>query len=152
VKVTKAQHTAASKPLAHASSVAGRPTTRPASPSPAPGHQVVQAQVTVPPSASPSVTPDQDAPRIISASITPKQIHSGDNVVGTVVTSANVDQVVASLDGVSQALTKVAAGHFTYAYQVPLLPAWIHGVYTIQVVATTASGASTQQEVSIEVP
>ncbi|MGH7757327.1 MAG: hypothetical protein ACREM8_13730 [Vulcanimicrobiaceae bacterium] len=93
-----------------------------------------------------------DGPRIIDMNLSSTVVHSGDTVVGHVHTSADVARVIASIEGFSQPMDKVGAGRFELTYHVPPLPFWIHGNYTIHVVASAPNGRSAQRAIIITLP
>jgi hypothetical protein len=92
-----------------------------------------------------------DAPVIVSVSITPQSVGAGDTVYGSVVTSSNVASVVATVQGATAAIPKVGMGRFALSYRLPnLIPPFMHGSYTVVVVARNVDGVATSRSVAVE--
>ena len=96
-----------------------------------------------------SSAPAVPTPKIISLHLSETQIHVGDVVRGSVVTTPNVDSVVVHLAVFKMQLPMISAGHFAVAYTVPNIPFFFKGKYRIDVVARTTYGTEDHRSVNI---
>lgn len=101
-------------------------------------------------SAVPRLPPDA-APRILSIAISKRAVQPGDRVTGSVLTSSNVASVEARIGGYAVTLSKVGVGRFTFTYTVGPLPWFIHGNYTMLVIARNTRGDAVRTSVPLTV-
>lgn len=134
----------APKPTAKPSPVA----TPSAAPSPAPARSV--AALPLAPKSVERLAPDAP-PQILDVAVSQTTVQPGDRVVGRVVTSSNVASVEARIGGYSVALAKVGVGRFELAYTVGPLPWFLHGDFTMQVIARNTRGDKTTRAVPLKV-
>lgn len=111
------------------------PTVTPSA-SPAPTHA---AALLPPPQKVPRLAPDA-APQILDVAVSETSVHSGDQVFGRVVTSSNVASVEARIGDYAVNLVKVGVGRFELTYTVGPLPWFVHGNFTMQVIARNTRG------------
>lgn len=78
-------------------------------------------------------------------------VQPGDRVFGRVVTSSNVASVEARIGGYAVSLVKTGVGRFELAYTVAPLPWFIHGNFTMQVIAHNTRGDTTTRAVPLTV-
>jgi len=78
-------------------------------------------------------------------------VHPGDHVFGRVVTSSNVASVEARIGGYAVSLVKVGVGRFELRYTVGPLPWFIHGNFTMQVIARNTRGDATTRALPLTV-
>ncbi len=95
--------------------------------------------------------PADAAPKILSVSISETTVHPGDRVYGNVVTSSNVASVEARIGGYALNLSKVGVGRFAIAYTVAPLPWFLHGNYTMEVIAHNTHGDSVARSIPLSV-
>lgn len=77
-------------------------------------------------------------------------VHPGDRVEGSVVTSSNVASVEARIGGYAVSLHKVGVGRFALTYRVSI-PWFVHGDFTMQVIARNTSGTAVTREIPLTV-
>jgi hypothetical protein len=78
-------------------------------------------------------------------------VQPGDRVFGRVVTTSNVASVEARIGDYSVHLSKVGVGRFELAYTVGPLPWFIHGHYTMHVIARNVRGAAAMRDIPLTV-
>jgi hypothetical protein len=98
----------------------------------------------------PNLPPDA-APQILSVAISRHAVQPGDRVTGNVLTSSNVASVEARIGGYAVTLDKVGVGRFTFTYTVGPLPWFIHGDYTMQVIARNTRGDAARRSIPLTV-
>lgn len=92
-----------------------------------------------------------DAPvKIESVKLSSQQVHGGDSVSGTVITTSNAASVTARVGTIQMAVPKVAPGTFSMEVHVPRLPL-LNRQMDIVFTAIRADGASVQLSVPIQV-
>jgi len=91
------------------------------------------------------------APQILDVAVSETNVHPGDRVFGRVVTSSNVASVEARIGGYAVSLVKVGVGHFELTYTVGPLPWFVHGNFTMQVIARNTRGDATTRAVPLTV-
>ncbi len=135
-----------SEPPSPATSPGGPPTSS-AIPAVSPA-----ATISATPTASsvPVLAPDEK-PAIVDISISATNLHSGDVVSGTVITSSNVASVEARVKSYSAALTRLGVGRFALSMRVPALPFFLRGRYQLQVIARNAAGAVAEEDFPVSV-
>lgn len=124
-----------------------------ATPTPAP---VLTANPAATPTAAPRTSPvprlpPDAAPQILSVAMSKNAVAPGDRVTGSVLTSSNVASVEARIGGYALTLNKVGVGRFTFTYTVGPLPWFIHGNYTMQVIARNTRGDAVRRLVPLTV-
>lgn len=95
--------------------------------------------------------PPDAAPQIIDVDVNETTVSPGDRVFGRVVTSSNVASVEARIGGYSVSLEKVGVGRFELAYKIGPLPWFVHGGFTMQVIARNTRGASVSRAIPLTV-
>ncbi len=95
--------------------------------------------------------PPDAAPQILDVNVSETTVTPGDRVVGRVVTSSNVASVEARIGGYAVSLEKVGVGRFQLAYKVAPLPWFVHGNFTMQVIARNTRGASVTRTIPLSV-
>lgn len=149
VPATPIARTPAVRPTHHAQvSVTMRATPTPA-PALAPGPAAVAPSA--PRTSSVPKLPPDAAPQILSVAMSKESVQPGDRVTGSVVTSSNVASVEARIGGYALTLSKVGVGRFTFTYTVGPLPWFIHGKYTMQVIARNTRGDAVRRLVPLTV-
>ena len=78
-------------------------------------------------------------------------VATGDTVSASVVTTSNVASVQARIGGYAVNLSKVGVGRFAITYTVGPLPWFIHGNYTIEVIARNTRGDTVSRAVALTV-
>jgi hypothetical protein len=91
------------------------------------------------------------APRILDVAVSETTVRPGDRVSGSVVTSSNVASVEARIGGYAVSLVKVGVGRFALAYTVGPLPWFVHGNFTMQVIARNPRGDVTMRSIPLTV-
>ncbi|HEV3092328.1 MAG TPA: hypothetical protein VGX91_12885 [Candidatus Cybelea sp.] len=126
-------------------------TVRPAqgAPTPTPTPRQVAA---IPKSAPaiPRVAPDA-APKILSVAVSETTVSPGDKVSGSVFTTSNVASVQARIGGYAMTLAKVGVGRFALSYTVAQLPWFVHGNFTMRVIATNTRGDTAERLIPLVV-
>ncbi|HEY2475429.1 MAG TPA: hypothetical protein VGI19_11585 [Candidatus Cybelea sp.] len=133
------------QPSAHVAAVTPTPspTIAPsATPSPAAAAKATPRVVLVAPDA---------APRILAVNVSETTVHSGDKVSGSVFTTSNVASVEARVGTYSMNLNRVGVGRFALTYTVAPLPWFIHGTFTMFVIAKNTRGAIAQRTIPLSV-
>jgi len=96
--------------------------------------------------------PPHGLPEIKSYTISSTDIHAGDTVSGTVVTSDNVVNVDAKVNYRYVKLAHPAPGRFTLSYTVPWwLPPWLRHGYTLDLIARSEDGVEAWLAIPIRV-
>jgi hypothetical protein len=125
-----------------------------ASPTPAPSPAAQAAQpVPTPPKLAnkvPRVRPNA-APQILAVAMSRSTVHSGDTISASVVTTSNVASVQARIGGYAVNLSKVGVGRFIITYTVGPIPWFVHGDYTIEVIARNTRGDMATRAVQLSV-
>jgi hypothetical protein len=119
----------------------------PSSPSPAPTKLTTQAP------APPKVErlPPGSPPQILDVAVSRTTVQPGDRVFGRVVTTSNVASVEARIGNYSLNLAKVGVGRFELSYTVGPLPWFIHGHFTMHVIARNARGDAAMRAIPLTV-
>lgn len=130
--------------------------TRPAPPPPpvAPAATRAPLRPALRTSATPRATAVQSAdtaPRIFSVDINSTNVGSGDTVSGSVRTSLNVASVEIRVATFGMSMTKVGAGHFELSYTVGNVPFFLHGTYTMQIIARNTRGDAVERTLPLTV-
>jgi hypothetical protein len=95
--------------------------------------------------------PSGAPPQILDVAVSRTTVQPGDRVFGRVVTTSNVASVEARIGNYSVHLSKVGVGRFELSYTVGPLPWFIHGQYTMHVIARNVRGAAAMRDVSLTV-
>jgi len=98
----------------------------------------------------PALQPDA-APQILAISVSETTVKPGDRVSGSVITSSNVASVQARIGGYAVSLLKVGVGRFALTYTVGPLPWFVHGTFTMYVIANNARGAAVERAIPLHV-
>jgi hypothetical protein len=91
------------------------------------------------------------APQILGVAISETLVHPGDRVFGRVVTTSNVASVEARIGGYAMSLAKVGVGRFELTYTVGPLPWFVHGNFTMLVIARNTRGDSVTRDIPLTV-
>lgn len=78
-------------------------------------------------------------------------VQPGDSVSGRVLTSSNVASVEARIGGYAVTLQKTGVGRFALTYKVGQLPWFVHGNFTMQVIARNTRGDAVTREIPLTV-
>jgi hypothetical protein len=111
----------------------------------------------MPPTALPVVVkkvpllPPDAKPKILDIAVSETDVRPGDRVFGQVVTTSNVASVEARIGGYAMTLEKVGVGRFQLLYTVGPLPWFVHGNFTMQVIARNTRGDSTTKAIPLTV-
>ncbi|MBV9719531.1 MAG: hypothetical protein JOZ77_09430 [Candidatus Eremiobacteraeota bacterium] len=143
-----APSTPAASPAATSAATSTAPVVTPSSVSSASGKQA-----TVLPPAPKKVARllPAAAPQILGVAISETLVHPGDRVFGRVVTTSNVASVEARIGGYAVSLAKVGVGRFELTYTVGPLPWFVHGNFTMQVIAHNTRGDTVTRDVPLTV-
>ncbi|MBV8530917.1 MAG: hypothetical protein JO104_06335 [Candidatus Eremiobacteraeota bacterium] len=95
--------------------------------------------------------PPDAAPRILGVTVSETTVQPGDRVSGRVLTTSNVASVEARIGGYSVNLVKVGVGRFELIYTVAPLPWFVHGDFTMQVIARNTHGDAVTRAVPLTV-
>jgi len=95
--------------------------------------------------------PPEAAPQILEVQISETVVSPGDSVQGNVVTSSNVASVEARIGGYAVSLRKIGVGRFALTYKVGALPWFVHGNFTMQVIARNTSGTAIARDIPLTV-
>jgi hypothetical protein len=95
--------------------------------------------------------PPAAPPRILDVAVSETSVAPGDRVFGRVVTSSNVASVQARIGGYSATLVKVGVGRFELNYRVGPLPWFVHGNFTLKVIARNTAGDTVTRELPLTV-
>lgn len=98
----------------------------------------------------PVLAPDAK-PAIVDISISATDLHSGDIVSGTVITSSNVASVEARIKTYSANLNRLGVGRFGLTMRVPSIPFFLHGTYQLQLIARNTAGVAAEEYFPISV-
>jgi len=99
----------------------------------------------------PRLSPDS-RPKILAVNISSQEVHPGDVVHGTVVTSSNVASVEAHLATYQIPMRKIGVGKFALTYQVPDVPFFFRGrSYPIDIIAHNPRGDTVTTSVPVMV-
>ena len=160
---TAQQSQAPAKPHRPVAAPATPAATQPPPGTPAPPKPAPPASVSPSPAAKrPSVPlpaapkhierlPADAKPQILDVVVSETSVQPGDHVVGRVVTTSNVASVEARIGGYAVTLAKVAVGRFEMAYTVGSLPWFVHGNFTMQVIARNTRGDAVTRAVPLTV-
>ncbi|HEX3670376.1 MAG TPA: hypothetical protein VHT92_01595 [Candidatus Cybelea sp.] len=124
-----------------------------ATPNPSPSATSAATPPTAPPltvKKVPRLPPDAK-PRILDVAVSETDVRPGDRVFGEVVTTSNVASVEARIGGYAVTLDKVGVGRFQLLYTVGPLPWFVHGSFTMQVIARNTRGDSTTKAIPLTV-
>ncbi|HET6275284.1 MAG TPA: hypothetical protein VFE16_05015 [Candidatus Cybelea sp.] len=136
-------------PAATPSAASTAPVVTPSA-APASGVAKKAAALLPPPKKIPRLPPDAP-PQILEVQISETEVRPGDSVQGNVVTSSNVASVEARIGGYAVSLRKVAVGRFALTYKVVGLPWFVHGNFTMQVIARNTRGTAVARDVPLTV-
>jgi hypothetical protein len=89
-------------------------------------------------------------PAIFKINLPSHQIHSGDVVHASVITSSNVASVEARIKGYGMNLQHVGIGKFAIVYQVPWLPFFLKGNWPVNLIARNMDGVQTEKTLYIQ--
>jgi hypothetical protein len=99
---------------------------------------------------SPQAAPAESAlprPSIYEVKMSSNVVSAGEIISGHVITSYDVASVEARVQGFSAVLSKRAAGDFALRYRLPpFIPWFLHGRYTLRVIARTTAGVQAVRE------
>jgi hypothetical protein len=98
----------------------------------------------------PHLAPDA-APEILDVGLSETHVQPGDRVFGRVVTTSNVASVEARIGGYAVSLVKVGVGRFELTYTVGPLPFFVHGNFTMEVIARNTRGDTATRSVPLTV-
>jgi hypothetical protein len=90
-------------------------------------------------------------PQILTVNLSSVEISSGETVSGTVETTSNVASLEARISGWSMSVPRTRIGHFEASGQLPDIPFFLKGSYTLQLIARNADGELTERDVPIVV-
>jgi hypothetical protein len=99
---------------------------------------------------TPLVLPPDAPPQILAVQINP-EVHSGETVTGTVITSTNVAAVEIRMAGRTARMPRVDFGVWQASYRIPRVPFWMRHSYTAQVVAMNSAGVECSREITISI-
>jgi hypothetical protein len=147
-KHAAAMPSASSQPLQPSATAFPSPTT----PSPAPVLTPKHLGGPLPPTPKhvPRLAP-QAAPQILGVAVSETTVQPGDRVFGRVVTTSNVASVEARIGGYAVSLVKTGVGRFELRYTVGPLPWFIHGNFTMQVIARNTRGDAVTRAIPLTV-
>lgn len=91
------------------------------------------------------------APQILDVALSSTAFGVGDTVSGTVTTSSNVASVEARIATFGIDVPKTGVGRFTLRYQVPNVPFFMRGNYTMRLIARNARGDRAERDVSVSI-
>ncbi len=91
------------------------------------------------------------APQILAIAVSETTVRPGDRVSGSVITSSNVASVEARIGGYAMSLSKVGVGKFALTYTVAPLPWFVHGNFTLRVIARNTRGDVATREIPLTV-
>lgn len=95
--------------------------------------------------------PPDAAPQILDVAVSETVVHPGDRVSGRVVTTSNVASVQARIGGYAMTLNKVGIGCFALSYTVAPLPWFVHGNFTMRVIARNTRGDTAERAIPLTV-
>ena len=90
-----------------------------------------------------------NVPKILAINISTLDVHSGDAVSGNVHTTNNVKSVEIRISAWSMPMSRAGAGYFVASGQIPQLPVFVKGNYTLQVIARNSTGLYTERDIPI---
>lgn len=89
-------------------------------------------------------------PRIFTVDVSTRDFHAGQTIFGHVTTTFDVASVEARVGGYSSVLNKRGAGDFALNYRLPgFIPWFVHGKWTLKVIARTTAGVATTRELPV---
>jgi hypothetical protein len=89
-------------------------------------------------------------PRIFTVEVSTRDFRAGQKVLGHVTTTFDVASVEARVGGYSSVLDKRGAGEFALNYTLPpAIPWFVHGTWTLKVIARTTDGVATTRELPV---
>ena len=92
----------------------------------------------------------QDMPHIFRVEVSTRVVRAGQTVFGHVATSADVASVEARVQGFSALLVKRGAGDFALNYTLPpTIPWFLHGTYTVSVIARNTQGVGVTRQLPV---
>ncbi len=95
--------------------------------------------------------PPDAAPQILDVAVSETVVHPGDRVSGRVVTTSNVASVQARIGSYAMTLNKVGIGRFALSYTVAPLPWFVHGNFTMRVIARNTRGDTAERAIPLTV-
>jgi hypothetical protein len=142
----------ASPALRPAQTPTASPAPTPSPPTPAPVQTPKRTGAPLPPAPKkvPRIAADA-APQILDVAVSETTVHAGDRVFGRVVTTSNVASVEARIGGYAMSLVKTGVGRFELTYTVAPLPWFIHGNFTMQVIARNTRGDAVTRAIPLTV-
>jgi hypothetical protein len=90
-------------------------------------------------------------PRILAIDLSSLEVSSGETISGTVETTSNVASLEARIGGWSMSVPRTRIGHFEASGQLPDIPFFLKGTYTLQLIARNADGEQAERDVPITV-
>jgi hypothetical protein len=138
-------------PASPVSTPAAASTAPVVTPSAAPQSGAKRAALLPPPPKKVPQLPPEAAPQILEVQISETVVSPGDSVQGNVVTSSNVASVEARIGGYAVSLRKTGVGRFALTYKVGALPWFVHGNFTMQVIARNTSGTAIARDIPLTV-
>ncbi len=145
--------TPAQQPAASPAAPPSSHQTATLAPSPSPAARSIATAIVVQrrlPKRAPRLPADA-APQILGVAISETTVRPGDRLTGSVLTSSNVASVEARIGGYGLTLQKVGVGRFELAYTVGPLPWFVHGKYTMEVVARNTRGDTVRRSIPLTV-
>jgi hypothetical protein len=89
-------------------------------------------------------------PRIFTVDVSTRDFRAGQRVFGHVTTTNDVASVEARVGGYGSVLDKRGAGDFALNYKLPrFIPWFVHGRWTLKVIARTTAGVATIRELPV---
>lgn len=126
------------------------PSPSAASPVPATTPKRLGAPLPPAPKKIPRIAADAP-PQILDVAVSETTVQPGDRVFGRVVTTSNVASVEARIGGYAVTLVKTGVGRFELIYTVGALPWFVHGNFTMQVIARNTRGDAVTRAVPLTV-
>ncbi len=109
----------------------------------------VSAAVPVPQVAGVPMRAPHANPAIFRIAMPGRDVHSGQIIHASVITSSNVASVEARVRGFGVNLRHVGVGRFALQYQVPWLPFFLKGEYPVRVIARNVDGVATEKVLTV---
>ena len=91
------------------------------------------------------------APEILAVSLPETSFRGGEVISGTVTTTSNVASVEARIATFSVGVPKTGVGRFELSYQVPRIPFFVRGAYTMRLIARNARGDRAERDIPISI-
>jgi hypothetical protein len=95
--------------------------------------------------------PPHAAPRILAVRLSTRDVSGGQTVRGSVETTSNVASLEARIGWWSMSVPRTRIGHFEASGQMPMVPFFMRGTYTLQLIARNADGAKQEEAFPIHV-